>query len=284
MAMRLCFTKYRTNFFNIIQSRDLGDDILWQISLQAYCKSGRSILKTLHLADNDLNLKASSLLNSSSPSLCSTALPTTSDPLPLTRPIPLMIMSTWRSDPSHTNDQIIGLKRDPVGLPLQNLVEDRHCSQIVGPWSGDPANFGDILLLKLPHQPSQLVLSAARGEVICVHHEQKAHGEVDPRRNLVDSSIRSYSCSQHLAASLVPYSALRKRPLHPGCSISAGSSTFLSLRITGSCKYALVMSTNKSFRGSPLWTRRVATSDLSALMASKGDIAVKSPTRVLPPF
>ena len=75
---------------------------------------------------------------------------------------------------------------------------------------------------------------------------QKVHGEVDPRRNPMDSSIRAYSCYQHLAASLVPYSTLRKRPHHPGCSISTGSSTFLSLRITGASE----MSTNRSFRGS----------------------------------
>ena len=37
-----------------------------------------------------------------------------------------------------------------------------------------PANFGDILLLKLLHQPSQLVLSAARGEVTSVHHEPES--------------------------------------------------------------------------------------------------------------
>ena len=39
----------------------------------------------------------------------------------------------------------------------------------------------------------------------------------------------------------------------------------MSLRITGARKYALEMSTNKSFRGSLPWTRRVATSVLSVL-------------------
>ena len=46
--------------------------------------------------------------------------------------------------------------------------------EIVGLWSDDPGNIGDILLLKLPHQPSQLILSAARCEVISAHDEQKS--------------------------------------------------------------------------------------------------------------
>ena len=117
MATRLCFTKYRANFLSNIQSPVLGDDFLRQISLQAHCKSGRSILKKLHLAANDLNLKASSLHNSSSPSLCLTSLPTTSDPFPF--------------DQAHTLDDHvdvagISLKRDAVGLPLQDPVEDCH--------------------------------------------------------------------------------------------------------------------------------------------------------------
>ena len=59
-------------------------------------------------------------------------------------------------DQTHTIDDHvdvagISLKRDAVWLSLQHPVEDRHWSQIVGLWSDDPANFGDFLLLKLPH-------------------------------------------------------------------------------------------------------------------------------------
>ena len=115
--MRLLFTKYRANFFNNMQSRDLEDDIIRQISLQAYCKSRQSILKRLHLATNDLNLKASSLLNSSSPSPCSTALPKT---------VRRFAVGQTHTIDDHVDVAGIGLKRDAVGLPLQNPIEDRH--------------------------------------------------------------------------------------------------------------------------------------------------------------
>ena len=68
---------------------------------------------------------------------------------------------------------------------------------------------------------------------------------------------------------------------HPCCCISAGHSTQVSLCRT--VEYALKIVTNKSFRGALLLTRRVATSDISALMASKGRMATKSPSPALPP-